>query len=238
MTNAGQKRKNAGFTLVEIIIVIAILGILAMIAIPRYSGYTSAAKDSVDNANARTLTKIAHAIEAKTESFPLTLAEFNVPGEHLSKTIVPVNPENSFSYDSSTGTVTVVNTGGGESEPPEEPEDPDDPPEDTTAADIQSVNNAVTELSLSGGTSISLPNSGSDDTIVNWIASVGGAIASVSSNQITLTNIPNNSFTSISSIITATVTKGEATSTVQFKITVTRTANGANGITRTVEKLN
>ena len=41
-------RNRKGFTLIELIVVIAILGILALIAIPRFAGFTDKAKIQAD----------------------------------------------------------------------------------------------------------------------------------------------------------------------------------------------
>jgi len=70
--------RSAGFTIIELMISVAIVGALAAIALPSYRQYA----DRVDNAQASTdIAKISQRMEAfytDTNSFPSSLAEINL----------------------------------------------------------------------------------------------------------------------------------------------------------------
>ncbi|MDF2546497.1 MAG: putative type pilin [Anaerosolibacter sp.] len=85
-------RNRKGFTLIELIVVIAILGILAVIAIPRFVGMRESANEGAVIANLRTIQNAAEiaaaenniAITAVTDdqiSEVLTGAAGNFPGD-------------------------------------------------------------------------------------------------------------------------------------------------------------
>lgn len=62
---------KSGFTLVELIVVIAILGILAGVAVPAYSGYVTKANDAADLAQLdaiKTAAVVAYTEKCSTEA--------------------------------------------------------------------------------------------------------------------------------------------------------------------------
>jgi len=68
------REREDGFTLVELIVVIAILGVLAGIAVFTLSGSTDKARDAACKTNARTVESAAAAYHADNGSWPANMA--------------------------------------------------------------------------------------------------------------------------------------------------------------------
>ena len=76
LMNLRKKMTNQkGFTLIELMVVIAIIGVLAAIAIPKFSESTASAKDAKLKADLRTLDSAIMMYYVQATAYPTTPAD-------------------------------------------------------------------------------------------------------------------------------------------------------------------
>jgi len=117
-----RRMRNEGFTLIEILVVIAVLGLLAAIAIPQFASYRSEAIDAQMKSDLRNASVAIEAYYAKQAVLPASLAETagygfqSTAGVTLSLIIVSPTTyrltaaksggsQPTFTYDSTTGVI-------------------------------------------------------------------------------------------------------------------------------------
>jgi prepilin-type N-terminal cleavage/methylation domain-containing protein len=220
-----MKLKNRkGFTLIELIVVIAILGVLAMLVVPKLSGFKASADNRVNEVNAKLLSNVAQMYAATNDGVYPSIN--NVPGNLgwtatfssmddanafglLSEGVVmqPVGSSSVFTYDSLIGKVTAPSssTGGG------------GPTTPSLASVVLTVNNPT-----SVSPTITLPTVNiSGFTVTTWTAThTGSSNIVISGSTATFTREGWMGGTTENGTITLTGTWSSGTLTKTFAYTI------------------
>lgn len=124
-----MKKVKKGFTLIELIVVIAILGILAAVLIPKFTNFTDDARKNSAKSEAKTCQTAVSSYYAKYGKWPAAgdvanLKECGLPGAVTIGGTAPsitATTDGSFTYTSKDGYTVVVGADGSVAEPTKTP---------------------------------------------------------------------------------------------------------------------
>lgn len=114
-------KNDKGFTLIELMVVVVILGVLAAVAIPQFAGKSDTAKENAAKADLKTITNALEMYYFDNEDYPdqTTLGNLSgidsdlVPG-YLKK--LPVDPwgnQYQYQHTNNSGSYTLYSTNNG-----------------------------------------------------------------------------------------------------------------------------
>lgn len=99
-----RTKGDKGFTLIELIVVIAVLGVLATLIIPRVVGVPSEAETKAMDANARIIKNALERYYLDNDEYPEALEELE--GGYLDK--IPDDFEDYYTYDPNSGDLNLA----------------------------------------------------------------------------------------------------------------------------------
>ncbi|MFA5042511.1 MAG: type II secretion system major pseudopilin GspG [Kiritimatiellia bacterium] len=98
-SHASPRQSRSGFTLIEIMLVVVIIGILAAVVVPKFTGRTKEAKNSAAKSSIASIGLALDLYETDNGNFPASLqalltkgSEQNWRGPYLKKAEIPLDP--------------------------------------------------------------------------------------------------------------------------------------------------
>ena len=104
-----KKNNKKGFTLVELVIVVAVMAVLVAVAIPTVKSITETARDTVADTNARTIESVIKLAEAEASKDGNDIADLT--GTNIASAITDAKlgiNEGRFVYNPDNGTVEAL----------------------------------------------------------------------------------------------------------------------------------